>query len=60
MTKFNGMLTAFIRIVAVATTNFSLIGVRLLVEDGCYLRVAFIDFRTILPGAIHKNKNGKD
>ena len=36
--------TVFIRIVAVATINFSLVGVRLLIEGGSYSRAAFIYF----------------
>ena len=36
--------TVFIRIVAAATINFSLAGVRLLIEGGSYSRVAFIYF----------------
>ena len=34
--------TVFIRIVAAATINFSLTGVRLLIEGGSYSRTAFI------------------
>ena len=41
MIKIN---TVFIRIVAAATTNFSLAGVRLLIEGGSYSRAAFINF----------------
>ena len=37
-------ITVFIRIVAVATINFSLAGVRLLIEGGSYSRAAFIYF----------------
>ena len=40
--------TMFIRIVAAATTNFSLAGVRLLIEGG------FINFEAIPHDAIHK------
>ena len=36
--------TVFIQIVAAATINFSLAGVRLLIEGSSYLRAAFIDF----------------
>ena len=36
--------TVFIRIVATATINFSLAGVRLLIEGGSYSRAAFINF----------------
>ena len=36
--------TVFIRIVAAATINFSLAGVRLLIEGGSYSRAAFIYF----------------
>ena len=36
--------TVFIRIVAAATINFSLAGVRLLIEGGSYSRTAFIYF----------------
>ena len=36
--------TVFIRIVAGATINFSLTGVRLLIEGGSYSRMAFIYF----------------
>ena len=36
------MYTVFIRIVAAATINFSLAGVRLLIEGGSYSRTAFI------------------
>ena len=32
---------------------------RLLIEGGSYLRVAFINFGTIPHGAIHKNSNAK-
>ena len=39
-----GVLTVFIRIVATATINFSLAGVRLLIEGGSYSRAAFINF----------------
>ena len=46
--------TVFIRIVAMATINFSLAGVWLLVEGGSYSRTAFINSRAIPPGAIHK------
>ena len=35
-------ITVFTRIVAVATINFSLAGVRLLIEGGSYSRTAFI------------------
>ena len=38
------MNTVFIRIVAAATINFSLTGVRLLIEGGSYSRTAFIYF----------------
>ena len=34
--------TVFIRIVAAATINFGLAGVRLLIEGGSYSRAAFI------------------
>ena len=37
-------ITVFIRIVAAATINFSLAGVRLLIEGGSYSRAAFIYF----------------
>ena len=37
-------ITVFIRIVAAATINFSLAGVRLLIEGSSYSRVAFIYF----------------
>ena len=47
--------TIFIQIVAMATTNFSLAGVRLLIEGGSYSRVAFlINFERLPLGAIHK------
>ena len=36
--------TVFIRIVAAATINFSVAGVRLLIEGGSYSRTAFICF----------------
>ena len=36
------ILTVFIRIVAVATINFSLTGVRLLIEGGSYSRAALL------------------
>ena len=45
----------FIRIVAMATTNFSLAGVRLLIKVGSYSRVAFINFGAIPLGTVHKN-----
>ena len=38
------LITVFIRIVAVATINFSLAGVRQLIEDGSYSRMAFVYF----------------
>ena len=47
--------TVFIRIVAAATINFSLAGVRLLIEGGSYSRTAFIYFGGIplrRPGGI--------
>ena len=44
--------TVFIRIVAAATINFSLAGVRPLIEGGSY-------FGAIPPPAIHKNSNAK-
>ena len=37
-------LYVFIRIVAAATINFSLAGVRLLIEGGSYSRTAYIYF----------------
>ena len=45
-----------------ANINFSLTGVRLLIEGGSnmYLRAVFINFRAISPGTIHKNGNAKD
>ena len=49
--------TVFIRIVAVATINFSLTGVRLLIEGGSYSRVAFINFGVIPHSAIHKHSD---
>ena len=36
--------TVFIQILAAATINFSLAGVRLLIEGGAYSRAAFINF----------------
>ena len=47
--------TVFIRIVAMATINFSPAWVRLLIEGGSYSRAAFINFGPILDGVIHKN-----
>ena len=47
--------TIFIRIVAVATINFSLAWVRLLIEGSSYSRAAFINFGPTLNGVIHKN-----
>ena len=44
-------------IVAVAIINFSLAGVRLLIEGGSYSWMAFINFGAIPLGAIHKNNN---
>ena len=44
--------TVFIRIVAAATINFSLAGVRLLIEGGSYSRTAFIYFGGIPFGPI--------
>ena len=41
------IITVFIRIVAAATINFSLTGVRLLIEGGSYSRKAFIYFGEI-------------
>ena len=49
--------TVFIQIVAAATINFSFALVQLLIEGGCYLRVAFINFGSILDGVIHKNRS---
>ena len=46
--------TVFIRIVAVATINFSLAWVQLLIEGSSYSRAAFINFGSILDGEIHK------
>ena len=46
--------TVFIRIVAAATIDFSLVGVRLPIEDSSYY------FGAIPPAAIHKNNNVKD
>ena len=40
----------FIRIVAAATIDFSLVGVQLLIEDGSYSRKAFIYFGGIRLG----------
>ena len=39
--------TVFIRILAAATINFSLAGVRLLIEGGSYSKAAFINFGAI-------------
>ena len=50
----SAMSTIFIQIVATATINFSLAEVWLLIEGGSYSRVAFINFGTIPPGAMHK------
>ena len=52
--------TVYIWIVVVATVNFSLAGVRLLIEGSSYSRVAFINLRAISPSAIHKKNNAKD
>ena len=38
------ILTVFIRIAAIATINFILAQVWLLIEDGSYLRAAYINF----------------
>ena len=54
------LITISIQIAAVATINFSLIGVRLLIEGGSYLKVVFIYFGAISPGTVHKNGNAKD
>ena len=54
------MNTVFNRIVAVATVNFSLAGVWLLIEGGSYSRAAFINFGAIPLGAIHENSSLKD
>ena len=53
-------ITVFIRIVAVATINFSLAWVRLLIEGGSYSRVAFIYFRPILDGIVHEDYSTED
>ena len=39
---YRALVTVFIRIVAAATINFGLAGVRLLIEGGSYSRAAFI------------------
>ena len=52
--------TVFIWIVAVATINFSLTWMWLLIEGGSYSRVAFINFRPILDSVIHKNLRIED
>ena len=53
--------TVFIRIVAVATINFSLAGVWLLIEGGSYSRAtAFIDFTLIPRSAVYRNNTTKD
>ena len=55
MWKCDTLNTVFIRILAAATINFSLAGVRLLIEGGSYLRAAFIYFGGIplrQPGGI--------
>ena len=44
--------TVFIQIVAVATINFSIAGVWLLIKGGSYSRVAFINFGAISLGVI--------
>ena len=46
------MITVFIRIVAVATINFSLAGMRLLIKGGSYSRAAFINFGVTPLGGI--------
>ena len=38
-----------------ATVNFNLAWVRLLIEGGSYFRVAFINFGPMLGGVVHKN-----
>ena len=43
-----------------ATINFSLAGMRLLIEGGSHSRTAFINFGVIPPGAIYKSGNTKD
>ena len=43
-----------------ATINFSLAWVRLLIEGGSYSRAAFINFGPILDGVIHKNSSAED
>ena len=48
------LITISIQIAAVATINFSLTGVQLLIEDGSYLKVVFINFGVISPGTVHK------
>ena len=52
--------TVFIQIVAADTINFSLLGVRLLIEDSSYSRVAFINFGPMLGGVVHKNYSTED
>ena len=52
--------TIFIRIVAVATINFSLAWVWLLIESGSYSRVAVINFGGIPYSAMHKNCSTDD
>ena len=42
-----------------ASINFSLAGVQLLIKGGSYSRAAFINFRAIPHSAIHKNCNVK-
>ena len=50
--------TVFIRIVAAVTFNFSLAGVRLLIEGGSYSRTALIILERYLPlPSVHKNSN---
>ena len=52
--------TMSVRILAMGTINFILAGVQLLIENGSYLRVAFINFGAISLGAINKNSRLKD
>ena len=52
--------TVFIRIVTVATINFSLAWVRLLIEGSSYSRAAFVNFGSIPHSVLHKKGSTED
>ena len=49
------LIIIFVWTAAVATINFSLAGVWLLIKSGCYSSVTLITFGPIPQGAVHKN-----